>query len=151
MILFYFFSDNDPLIVDILCILASESDSMSIGHRWFEFGLKLGLTVGDLHDIAMKYNGPLECFREAILLWRSRNMSASCEPVVTSLDAIGRNFLALHIKSYFSLIQLQPQPRSSIDLIESELYGEFSASLKVTKGFYNIYHGLLFSREEYSC
>ena len=85
-----------------MCILESNTDSMGIGHQWFVFGLKLGLTVGDLHNIAMKYSGSLECGREVILLWRSRNMSASWEPITTALNTIGRTDLAGCIKNYFS-------------------------------------------------
>ena len=130
-----FFTDTDPLIVDIMCILASKSDSMGIDDRWFEFGLKLGLKVGDLHDIEMKFSGSLECSREVMLLWRSRNISATCEPIVTALDAIGRTNLADHIKNCFSSTQQQPQAQSSINIREPVLYREFSGSFKVTKDF----------------
>ena len=73
-----------------MCMLARKTGSMDIGDKWFVFGLKLGLTVGDLHNIAMKYSGSLECGREVILLWRSCNLSASWEPKATALDAIDR-------------------------------------------------------------
>ena len=120
-----------------MCKLASKTDSMGIGDRWFEFGLKLGLTVGDLHDIEMKFSGSLQCRREVILLWRSRNISATCEPIVTALDAIGRTNLAVHIKNCFSSTQQQPQAQSPINITEPEpvLYCEFSGSFKVTKDF----------------
>ena len=105
-----------------MCILASKTGSMGIGDKWFEFGLKLGLTVGDLHNITMKYSGSLECGREAILLWRSRNMSASWEPITTALDTIGRKDLAGHIKSYFSTPpELQAQGHLTSHSITSKL------------------------------
>ena len=109
-----------------MCMLASEPDSMGIGDHWFEFGLKLGLTVHDLHSIEMKYSGSLQYGREVILLWRSRNMSASWEPIATALDAIGRKYLAFCIKNCFSSTQQQPRPQPLFDC-------EFSGSLKVTK------------------
>ena len=96
------FAATDPLIVDIICMLASKTGSMGIGYRWFEFGLILGLTVGDLHNIAMKYSGYLECGREVILLWRSHNMLASWEPIATALDTTGRKDLAVLIKNHFT-------------------------------------------------
>ena len=106
----YLFSDTDSLIVDIICVLESKTNSVSIGHQWFVFGLKLGLTVGDLHNIAMKYSGSLECVREVILLQRSLNLSASWEPIAIALDIIGRKDLAVHIKNYFSTTpELQAQ------------------------------------------
>ena len=107
-----------------MCILVSVSDSTGIGDHWFEFGLKLGLTVDDLNNIEIKNSGSLECGRKVILLWRSRNKSASWEPIATALDAIGRKYLAFCIKNSFSSTQQQPQP--SIDC-------EFSSSLKTTK------------------
>ena len=85
-----------------MCILESKTNSMGIGHQWFVFGLKLGLTVGDLHNIEIKYNGSLECGREVILLWRSRNMLASWEPITTALATIGRKDLAILIKNFFT-------------------------------------------------
>ena len=94
---------------------------MGIGDKWFEFGLKLGLTVGDLHNIAMKYSGSLECGREVILLWRSCNMSASWEPITTALDIIGRNDLADHIKSYFTTTPEQEQEHLIFQSITSKL------------------------------
>ena len=75
---------------------------MGIGDLWFVFGLKLGLNVDDLHNIAMKYSGSLECGREVILLWRSLNLSASWKPIAFALDTIGRKDLAVLIKNYFS-------------------------------------------------
>ena len=105
-----------------MCILASNTGSMGIGDKWFEFGLKLGLTVGDLHNIAMKYSGFLECGREAILLWRSRNMSASWEPIGTALNTIGRKDLAGCIKNYFTTPpELQVQGHLTSQLITSKL------------------------------
>ena len=92
-----------------MCILASKTGSMGIGDKWFEFGLKLGLSVGDLHNITMKYSGSLECGREAILLWRSRNMSSSWEPITTALHTIGRKDLAGRIKNYFTA---PPEPQT---------------------------------------
>ena len=126
-------ADTDPLIVEIMCMLASKPDSMGIGNRWFEFGLKLGLTVGDLYDIEMKFSGSLECGREVMLLWRSRNISATCEPIVTALDAIGRTNLADDIKNCFSSTQQQPRAQPSINITESVPHSEFRGSFKVTK------------------
>ena len=105
-----------------MCMLASKTGSMSIGDRWFEFGLKLGLTVGDLHNIAMKYSGYLECGREVILLWRSHNKSASWEPISTALDTIGRADLAVLIKSHFTTPpELQAQEHLTFQPINSNL------------------------------
>ena len=118
-----------------MCMLASKPDSMGIGNRWFEFGLKLGLTVGDLHDIEMKFGGPLECGREVMLLWRSRNISATCEPIVTALDAIGRTNLADHIDNCFSSTQQQPRAQPSSNITESVPHSEFSGSFKVRKDY----------------
>ena len=95
---------------------------MGIGHQWFVFGLKLGLTVGDLHNIAMKYNGSLECGREVILLWRSRNISASFEPVTTALNTIGRKDLAILMKNHFTTpSELQTQEHLIFPSITSKL------------------------------
>ena len=99
---------------------------MGIGHRWFVFGLRLGLTVGDLHNIAMKYNGSLECGREVILLWRSRNMSASWEPITSALDTIDRKDLADHIKNCFTNTpELQEQEDLTFPSITSKLTVHF--------------------------
>ena len=126
----YFFSVTDPLIVDIMCILASNTGSMGIGHQWFVFGLKLELTVGDLHNITMKYSGSLECGREVILLWRSHNMSASWEPITTALDTISRTDLAGCIKNYFSTPpELQVQGYLTPQFITSKLTMTYLNSL----------------------
>ena len=114
-------------------MLASKPDSMGIGNRWFEFGLKLGLTVGDLYDIEMEFSGSLECGREVMLLWRSRNISATFEPILTALDAIGRTNLADDIKNCFSSTQEQPRVQPSITITESVPHSEFRGSFKVTK------------------
>ena len=116
------FLDTDPLIVDIICLLENKTNSIGIGHQWFVFGLKLGLRVGDLHNIAMKYSGSLECGREAILLWRSHNMFASWEPITTALDIIGRTDLAILIKNYFTTPpELQAQGHLIFQSITSKL------------------------------
>ena len=95
---------------------------MGIGHQWFVFGLKLRLTVDDLHNIAMKYSGSLECGRETILLWRSRNISASFEPVTTALNTIGRKNLAVLIKNHFTTpSELQTQEHLIFPSITSKL------------------------------
>ena len=102
---------------------------MGVGHRWFIFGLKLGLTVGDLHNIAMKYSGYLECGREVILLWRSRNMLASWEPITTALDIIGRKDLSVLIKNCFT---------TTPELQEQEHYLTFpSIASKLTIAYLN--------------
>ena len=116
------FLDTDPLIVDIICLLENKTNPIGIGHQWFVFGLKLGLTVGDLHNITMKYSGSLECGREVILLWRSRNMSASWEPITTALDTIGRKDIAGCIKNYFTAPpELQAQGYLTPQSITSKL------------------------------
>ena len=123
--------DTDPLIVDIMCILESNTGSMGIGHQWFVFGLKLGLTVGDLHNISMKYSGSLECGREVILLWRSRNMLASWEPVTTALNTIGRKDLAALIKNHFTISpELQEQGHLIFQSITGKLNIEYSNNNK---------------------
>ena len=105
-----------------MCMLASKTGSLGIGDKWFEFGLKLGLTVGDLYNVAMKYSGSLECGRKVILLWRSCNMSASWEPITTALDTIGRKDLADHIKNYFTTTpELQEQEHLIFQSITSKL------------------------------
>ena len=105
-----------------MCMLASKTGSLGIGDKWFEFGLKLGLTVGDLYNVAMKYSGSLECGRKVILLWRSCNMSASWEPITTALDTIGRKDLADYIKTYFTTpLDLQAQKHLRFQSITSKL------------------------------
>ena len=116
-----------------MCILASKTGSMGIGDKWFEFGLKLGLNVGDLHNIAMQYSGSLECGREVILLWRSHNISASWEPIPTALDAIGRKDLSFLIKNYFTNPpELQVQRHLTSQSITSKLTMTF---LSISKSY----------------
>ena len=70
----------------------------------------------------MKYNGSLECGREVMLLWRSRNMSASWEPITTALDTISRTDLAVLMKSGFNTPpELQEQERLTFQSITSKL------------------------------
>ena len=92
-----------------MCAIAKNNDSKYIGDRWFEFGLALGLTVGDLHNIEVKHSGPSEYGKEVILLWRSRNISKSLEPLVIALNKIGSIDLAVQIKNHLSF----HQPESS--------------------------------------
>ena len=107
-----FYTDSDPHIVSILCAITKSN--YSISDRWFEFGLALGLTVGDLHNIEMKYSGPSNYSREVILLWRSRNTSKPLEPIVNVLDKVGITDLAVYCKNLLSLQQPESSKLSSI-------------------------------------
>ena len=100
-----FFTDTDPLIVNILSVVARVTNSKGID-QWFEFGLQLGLSVPDLTNIGMTGRGPLDCGREALLLWRSNNISQSHVPIITALYKVGREDLADSISKTFSTSQV---------------------------------------------
>lgn len=77
------------------------SEFKCIGDQFFEFGLALGLTVGDLYDMQMKHIGHFDYVRDIILLWRSHNTSESWHPIAAALDRIGRRDLATVLKKHF--------------------------------------------------
>ena len=73
--------------------------------RWFNFGYELGLTVGQLDDIEMRYRDPLQCTRKVLLQWRVNNRSASWEPLTEAFHKIGLNELAVDIEHQFTISQ----------------------------------------------
>ena len=70
--------------------------------KWFDFGYELGLTVGQLDDIEMRYHDPLQCTRKVLLQWRVKNKSASWEPLTEALHKIGLTEVAVDVKHHFT-------------------------------------------------
>ena len=73
--------------------------------RWFNFGYELGLTVGQLDDIEIRYRDPLQCTRKVLLQWRVNNRSASWEPITKALYKIGLTELADDVEHHFTVLQ----------------------------------------------
>ena len=50
--------DTDPFLVDVLNVISSED---VLQKKWFNFGINLGLTIGQLDEIELTCSEPLRC------------------------------------------------------------------------------------------
>ena len=101
-----FFLENDLLLGDCLCIIASEGD---LKQKWFDFGYRLGLTIGQLNEIELISIDPIQCTRKVIIQWRNENRSESWEPLAAALAMIGFEDLALRVKDHFESPPVPPE------------------------------------------
>ena len=92
--------------------------------KWFNFGYELGLTVGQLEDIEMRYHDPLQCTRKVLLQWRVKNKSASWEPLNEALHKIGLTELANDVEYHFTP-QVKPQTPVNVDDIYCSLCDKY--------------------------
>ena len=84
-----------------------------LSEKWFGFGFELGLTVGQLDDIEMRYHDPLQCTRKVLLQWRVKNKSASWEPLTEALRKIGLTELANDVEYHFTA---QEKSQTSVEV-----------------------------------
>ena len=96
----------DPFFGEILNIITSED---YLKGQWFKFGYELGLTVGQLDDIDVRYCDPLQCTRKVLLQWRVNNKSASWEPLTEALHKIGLTELAVDVEHHFTVPQMREE------------------------------------------
>lgn len=68
--------------------------------KWFAFGLALGLSISQLHDIEVQYSTSSQYARESILLWRQQNKAASLKPIIAALKKIHYNVVASNLEQY---------------------------------------------------
>ena len=101
------------MFVEVFSVITSED---RLREKWFNFGLQLQLTVGQLHNIETKYYESLQCTREVLLLWRDNNLKKPLDPLVDALCKIGLIGMAVHIKYHF----INPEQQS-----QEELYGVY--------------------------
>ena len=97
---------TDPFFGKILNIITSED---YLKGKWFNFGYELGLTVGQLNNIEMRYQDHLQCTRKVLLQWRVNNRSASWEPLTEALHKIGLTELAVNVEHHFTVPQTQEE------------------------------------------
>ena len=95
-----------------------------MGNNWFAFGLVLGLTVGQLHDIEVTCHDPLQCTRKVLLQWRVKNESASWQPLTEALRKIGLMELANDVEYHFTA-QEKPQTPVEVDGIYCSLCNKY--------------------------
>ena len=95
-----------------------------LSEKWFNFGFQLGLTVGLLEDIEMRYHDPLQCTRKVLLQWRVKNKSASWEPLTEALYKIGLTELANNVEHQFTP-QEKPQTPVEVDGIYCSLCDKY--------------------------
>lgn len=70
-------------------------------NKWFAFGLALGLSLSQLHDIELQLNQPEQYFRELLILWRRQNPTASWEPIAHAFRKIHLEDAAIQLESHF--------------------------------------------------
>ncbi|XP_019854556.1 PREDICTED: uncharacterized protein LOC100633393 isoform X4 [Amphimedon queenslandica] len=105
--------ENDLLLGDCLCIIASEGD---LKEKWFDFGYRLGLTIGQLQDIGLTSIDSIQRTRKVIIHWRNENRSESWEPLAVALAKIGFKDLAHRVKDYFESPPVpEPEPEDKED------------------------------------
>ena len=92
--------------------------------KWFTFGYELGLTVGQLDDIEMRYHDPLQRTRKVLLQWRVNNKSASWEPLTKALRKIGLTEVAVDVKHHF-IAQDKSQTPVEVDSIYCSLCNKY--------------------------
>ena len=95
----------------ILNIITSKGH---LNEKWFDFGYELGLTVGQLDDIEMRYHDPLQRTRKVLLQWRVKNKSASWEPLTKALCKIGLTEVAVDVEHHF-VTQEKPEIPVEVD------------------------------------
>ena len=96
------------MLGDCLCIIASEGD---LREKWFDFGYKLNLTLGQLHEIELTSIDPIQRTRKVIIHWRDQNRLESWKPLAVALAKIGFKDLAHRIKNHFdSSSAPEPEP-----------------------------------------
>ena len=101
------------MLGDCLLIITSESD---LREKWFDFGLRLGLTLGQLQDIELTSTNSVQPIRKIIIQWRDQNKSESWEPLAIALAKIGFKDLAHRIKKIFdSPSAPEPEPEVKED------------------------------------
>ena len=86
------------MLGDCLFIITSESD---LREKWFDFGYRLGLTLGQLQDIELSSTNSVQPIRKVIIQWRDQNKSESWEPLAAALAKIGFETIAHRVKNHF--------------------------------------------------
>ena len=98
---------------DCLSIITSEKGLID---KWFDFGFRLGLTLGQLQDIELRSTNSVQPIRKVIIQWRDQNRSESWEPLAAVLAKIGFEDLVHRIKNHFeSPPALEPEPEDKED------------------------------------
>ncbi|XP_019853891.1 PREDICTED: uncharacterized protein LOC109583131 [Amphimedon queenslandica] len=104
---------SDLLFGDCLSIITSER---GLRERWFDFGYRLGLTLGQLQDIELTSTNSVQPIRKVIIQWRDQNRSESWEPLAAALVKIGFEDLAHRVKDHFeSPSTPEPEPEDKED------------------------------------
>ena len=108
------------MFVEVFSVITSED---CLREKWFNFGLQLGLTPGQLHNIETKYYESLQCTREVLLLWRLNNFDKPLDPLVDALCKIGLINIAVHIKYHF--INPEQQSQEELYRVYHHLYDKY--------------------------
>ena len=106
---------------EILNIITSDNH---LSEKWFNFGFQLGLTVGQLEDIEIRYHDPLQRTRKVLFQWRVKNKSASWEPLTEALCKICLTELANDVEYHFTA-QEKPQIPVEVDGIYCSLCDKY--------------------------
>ena len=101
--------DTDPFLVDVLNVISSKD---VLQKKWFNFGINLGLTIGQLDEIELTCSEPLRCTR-VLLHWRVNNFTASWQPIADALVKIGLSDLAHKVCDHFT-----PPSASAVEPLE---------------------------------
>ena len=80
------FIDVDPYLANVIDIILAEPH---VKDKWFQFGLRLGLSVNDLSPFECHLQNYIQCTREVIIFWRKKNMSKTWIPVAQALHLSG--------------------------------------------------------------
>ena len=121
IIYIYNYLETDPFFGEILNIITNDNH---LKEKWFNFGYELGLTVGQLEDIEMRYHDPLQCTRKVLIQWRVKNRSASWEPLNEALRKIGLTELANDVEYQFT-VQEKPQTPVEVENIYCSLCSDY--------------------------
>ena len=117
----YNYLETDPFFGVILKIITSKEH---LKETWFYLGYELGLTVGQLEDIEIKYHESLQRTRNMLLHWKVNNKSASWEPLIKALRKIGLTEVALDVEHQFTPHE-KPQTPVEVDGIYCSLCDKY--------------------------
>ena len=65
--------------------------------KWFDLGLHLHLSYGDLTTIKNDYPDSNECLRECLALWLKSDTAATWDTLANAVSATGDKAAAAHI------------------------------------------------------
>ena len=97
---FLYGTESDTVLINSLSVVPVVFEEQQHSQKWFAFGLALGLSTSQLHDIETQYSTPAQYARESILLWRQQNKAASLKPIIAALKKIHCNVEASNLEQY---------------------------------------------------